>query len=112
MAKSTGVISELLIPFLSKVIVCFIEKVLVSITLTVPPSSLVTQYSSPFLAKAPLLGLFPTSTSSIISPIHGSIIMIVLVPSDVMNTSLPSGVKLTPSGSIPTSSITLIIFPV
>ena len=83
-----------------------------SITLTVPPSSFVTQYSWPFFVNAPLLGLLPTNISSMTFPAQGSIIRTVLVPSDVIYTSLPSGVKLTPSGSMPTSSMTLMIFPV
>ena len=44
-------------------------------------------------------------------PAQGSIIRTVLVPSDVIYTSLPSGEKFTPSGSMPTSSMTLMIFP-
>ena len=82
-AKSTGVICCSLIPFIENLIVFFNSCTEVSITSTVPLSSLLTQYSFPLLTNSPLLGLLPTSISFTIILLCASIMSTELVPSEV-----------------------------
>ena len=83
MQNLRALFAVLLYPLLENLIVFFNSCTEVSITSTVPLSSLLTQYSFPLLTNRPLLGLLPTNISFTIILLCASIISTELVPSEV-----------------------------
>ena len=73
-----------------------------SITLTVPPISALTQISASSLVHSAKRGRWSTSTLSVISSVSASMKCAMLVVSDVFTIHLPSWLTPMPSGSTPT----------
>ena len=77
-------------------------RVAVSMTLTVPPISAVTQTCLPSAVNSAKRGRESTSTLSTISYVAVSMKCAMLVVSEVFTSILPSGLMPMPSGSTPT----------
>ena len=73
-----------------------------SITLTVPPISELTQTSAPSAVNVATRGRWSTSTLWVISWLSTSMKCAMLVVSEVLTMVLPSGLMPMPSGSTPT----------
>ena len=73
-----------------------------SITVTVPPISALTQSCAPSAVNSATRGRLSTSTLSMVVLVAVSMKCAMFVVSDVLTSSLPSGLMPMPSGSTPT----------
>ena len=102
MAMPTGWMLSVGIPGMAKSIVWVTARVAVSMTETVPPTSAETQTSAPSAVNLATRGREPTRTLPTISRVPVSMKWAMLVVSEVLMSSLPSGLTAMPSGSTPT----------
>ncbi|MNT41965.1 hypothetical protein D3C72_1783580 [compost metagenome] len=104
MRTPTGWIDSERKPGTSKVILCFISRLALSIMETVPPISALTQTSELSGVNSANRGRESTRTLWVISLVSVSMKCAILVVSEVLTIVFPSGLMPIPSGSTPTGT--------